>query len=817
MADQEYNIKFNIKSGKAEKGLTSIKKKATGAGAAAGGAGVAGATGFSAMRTAVLANIPALGALKTALISTGVGAIVVAIGTLIAFLAMAANKAKEFEGAVAGLNAISGSTAEELEVLTDQAKELGSTTIFTASEVIQLQTELAKLGFTANQLGDATPSILSMAAALDVSLAEAAEFAGSTVRAFGLTTAETKRVVDVMAKSAVTSAQDFNTLRESFKLAAPMSRALGVTIEETAGLLGVLANNGLKGSIAGTGLAKTFIQLNKKGISLDEALQRVARSSDQLNTAVDLVGIVGAKSLLTLANNIPMIAELTESMNTAEGAADNLAKVRYDSLIGDQKSLSSAWEGFLLTIEDGTGPLNNIRRMLTQGLTLAIRGVTSAVEFMGFMIGDIWETSKMSTIAAKNILVGAFKIMGSGIAIFANNAMLAIAKIPIIGKAVDEDKVRENIEKAKLLLQEGQTQIEQGVTNTQQAFMLSRTRLARFNVAQKGAAERRQEEKNRQELEIQLDEYEEEDKEAEAKRLEQREKDLEALNKLEKKYRQLNEDEDDISNVEKVERKRERALLELDALVLSETEKEEAKLAIEAYYKELREEAVITDEEEAKAKKDQIETDDQAYRDRVAQAEENLEKVKRDQRNETFDDAIRLAGEESKLGKALMIAKQIFAFKDKMLGRKKTIASAQENLKQAKGSVTKGGVDAASGIPATASIGFPQNIPMLIAYAAQAIAFIAAVKGAFGKSKRAVQEVGGSVGADPQLSAPSVPTASIPTTAAVSPMTTVGSSGMNAIAEAVSGANPVQAYVVSQDVTTAQSLENNIISSGSIG
>ena len=104
-------------------------------------------------------------------------------------------------------------------------------------------------------------------------------------------------VGDSMAKSAVTSAQNFGPLVESFKLAAPTARAVGVSVQETAALLGVLANANLKGSIAGTGLSKTFMQLSKKGKTLQEAMDKVQGSSNKLNTAVDLVGSVGAKTL----------------------------------------------------------------------------------------------------------------------------------------------------------------------------------------------------------------------------------------------------------------------------------------------------------------------------------------------------------------------------------------------------------------------------------------------------------------------------------------------------------------------------------------
>ena len=110
-------------------------------------------------------------------------------------------------------------------------------------------------------------------------------------------------------------------------------------------------------------------------------MAKVAGSSNKLNTAVELVGVVGAKSLLTLAENQPAIEELNEKMETAgdtvevsgekfEGAAAAIAETRLDNLAGDTTKLASAWEGFLLGLEDGTGPINKIQRFQFKGLQL---------------------------------------------------------------------------------------------------------------------------------------------------------------------------------------------------------------------------------------------------------------------------------------------------------------------------------------------------------------------------------------------------------------------------------------------------------------
>ncbi|MAK83368.1 phage tail tape measure protein [Phenylobacterium sp.] len=826
MADKEYKIRFKIETGKAEAGLDKVKNKANQTGVAAGGAGAAGATGFAAFRTAIMSTIPALNALKIALISTGVGAIAVALGGVVALFVSAANKAKEFESAVASLRAISGGTTEELELLTEQAKELGSTTIFTASQVIALQTELAKLGFSAGEIANSTPAILDMAAALDTSLAEAASFAGSTLRAFQLDTTETQKVVDIMARSAVTSAQDFNTLRESFTNVAPAAKAVGISIEETAALLGIMADQGIKGGRAGTSLSRAFIEMNKKGLDFRETLDNIVASSDPLGTAIEAAGTVGGRSLLLLAQKKDSIDELSEAFenasNTASGlgAAADLASIRFDTLEGDQKALSSAWEGFLLAIEDGEGPLNSIRRTLTQGLTVAVGFLQTSIEYLGFIFGDTFDNMQNILKGSADIMVGVFQSIGAGITLFVNKAKLEFSKVPLLGSGVDKAAARRAIREAEDTLAQAGIKIKEGTQKIVGALQGQFTQNIRFQALQAEAELRRTTKKqNEEQLQAQqefLDEKQKNDEEAAEKAKRQREKDLADLEKIEDKFRKLSEDREDETNVQKVERQRERALAELDALKLSDTEKEEARLAIEAYYKELRGEAEEKDQEIKDAKDAKDIADNQKKLDALAKAEENLEKVKRDARNQTFDDAVKLAGEDTKLGKAILIAKQLFAFKENILNRKKTMLQAQEQLKKAKTDVAGATTATAQGTAETAKIGFPQNIPMLIAYAAQAVGFVSAIKSAFGKTKSVVQSVGGSdEGQNPEIETPTAPTVSTPAASPI-PSLGVGNVGLNAIASALGDSPPVQAFVVANDVTTAQGLQRNIVEGGSI-
>lgn len=331
---------------------------------------------FNALPASIQGAIGQVKNLGTSFKALAVGGGVAAIAGLGSLFVMATKKGAEFAQALSGLEAVLGASDAEMNQLSNSAKELGASTQFTSKQVVELQTEFAKLGFSTKEILASTKATLDLAASLDVGLGEAAMIAGSTLRAFGLEAEETQRVVDVMASSTSKSALDYEALKESLKLVAPTSRALNVDIEETTALLATLADNGLKGSVAGTGLSKTFIELNKKGIPLNEALERVKNSSNSLNEAIDLVGVVGSKSLLTLANNAPKIDTLTESFRNSQGAAQRLAETRLDNLAGDTTKLGSAWEGFLLSIEDGEGLFNSIARGIVQATTSLLNFIT---------------------------------------------------------------------------------------------------------------------------------------------------------------------------------------------------------------------------------------------------------------------------------------------------------------------------------------------------------------------------------------------------------------------------------------------------------
>lgn len=635
----------SAKAGKAVKGV----------GTAAAGAGAKGAAGFGllskglqAAKASVLSMIPALGGLTAAIAATGIGAIVIAIASLGVAMVGAIRKGAEFGKALSNLEGISGATNDELAVLKQQAKDLGASTAFTATQVLSLQTELAKLGFSARDIQESTPAILDLAASLDVNLAEAAEFAGSTVRSFGLDASETQRVVDVMAKSATASAQSFGTMVESFKLAAPTARALGVSVEETGALLGALANNGLKGSIAGTGLSKVFIQLAKEGLTLEEGLEKVRGSSDKLNTAIDLVGVIGSKSLLTLAESGESIEDLTNQLNGAEGAANALAETKLDNLSGDVTKLGSAWEGLILSVEDGSGILNKLSRGVVQGLTFAITGLTKTFQFFDFLFGDIWDRFVTNATEGGNYVAGAFKILGGAIYKFANEALLAISEIPLLGAGIDEGKVKARIKSATKLMEEGSTQMHEASMKLQERFIKDKTFLARFEQSQKNQAiaQADKEAKEQQDiLDTEAAEAKAKKAEEDAKRVED---DAKKLADIKKKIAKQTADDEAVTEEAKLQLKRERQLAELEGLWISAEEKRLAEEEINALYDE-KDKALAAKKKEEKEKKEAEEEEQRLARQLELDALELERQLANDELTFSEREALQIAYLDKKL------------------------------------------------------------------------------------------------------------------------------------------------------------------------
>ena len=290
-----------------------------------------------------------------------------AIGSSVAIFASAVkgavNVAKNFEAQMSRVRAITGATSKDFERLSNNAKNLGSSTRFTATQVAELQEEFAKLGFSTSEILNATEATLSLATATGSDLAESANVAGAVLRSFGLDAEETQRVVDVMALSFSRSALNMTDFSEAMKFVAPIAKSANIEIETVTALLGKLADSGLRGSIAGTGLKNLLAELSnessglakkvgfavKNSNDLTRAFEVLATKNIDLTEALALTDKRSAAAFTTLIRGAEDVKVLNDELLNATGSAKEMADIMENNFAGSVTKLSSAWEGLMLT------------------------------------------------------------------------------------------------------------------------------------------------------------------------------------------------------------------------------------------------------------------------------------------------------------------------------------------------------------------------------------------------------------------------------------------------------------------------------------
>ncbi|ELD9499238.1 phage tail tape measure protein, partial [Escherichia coli] len=290
--------------------------------------------------------------------------------------------------------------------LREQALKLGSETQFTASDAASGQSFLAMAGFTPQAIQAALPGVLNMALAGGVELGETADIGSNILTQFNLTADQMDRVGDTLTAAFTRTNTDLRALGETMKYTGPVAAKLGISLEEAAAMAGMLANNGLRGSDAGTAMRASLSRLasppkaaadalKELGVSVADARGKMRPMEDvlldlykatqkygqvdQVSFFKDIAGeeaFVGLQTLVAAAGS-GELQKLTRELQGARGEADRVAKVMADNLDGDLKNLDSAWEGLRIRISDLVdGPL----RSVTQWLTRVLEKITSLAQ-----------------------------------------------------------------------------------------------------------------------------------------------------------------------------------------------------------------------------------------------------------------------------------------------------------------------------------------------------------------------------------------------------------------------------------------------------
>ena len=288
--------------------------------------------------------------------------------------------ASDFESAMSNVKAISGATGEEFDELRQKAIDLGGSTAFSATEVADAMTEMAKAGWNTEQIIAGMGGVLDAAAASGESLGTVSTIVADAITGFGMEAAESTRVADLLTQAANAGTIGINDLGESFKYIAPVAGSMGLSIEDVTTALSAMSMSGIKGSQAGTSLRGVLTRMVKPtdqvaaamdelGIvltnsdgtfkSLDQILSEMRGSfsdlTDEQKTyyAATLAGQEGMSGLLSLLNiSQEEYDEIAASMDNASGVAKETAEVMRDNLAADVEELGGSLESLAITLAE---------------------------------------------------------------------------------------------------------------------------------------------------------------------------------------------------------------------------------------------------------------------------------------------------------------------------------------------------------------------------------------------------------------------------------------------------------------------------------
>lgn len=299
-----------------------------------------------------------------------------------------------FSRAMADLSAITGATGKDLEYLRISAQDLGSTTLSSATEVATafklVGSVKADLLDNVTALKAVTEEVIKLSEASGIDLVTAANVTGGALNQFGLEASEAARVVNVLAAGSKYGAAEVNDIGEALKFVGPVAGTLGISLEETVAAIELLAQAGIKGSEAGTGLRAVLIQLstqsnsqlNPSVVGLTKALENLKAANLDVGEATELFGRTAVTSGLALTNFSGQMQQMTKDVTNTNTAMEQAAIIT-DSYAGRVKKLSNAWEGLKIAIGEAGESKKTI-----DGLTDSVQNLSRGIKEKG-LIGGI--------------------------------------------------------------------------------------------------------------------------------------------------------------------------------------------------------------------------------------------------------------------------------------------------------------------------------------------------------------------------------------------------------------------------------------------
>lgn len=332
------------------------------------------------------------------------------------------NTGLNFDQAMANVQAVLGQeqgTVENMNRLRSFALDQARSSKFIAEDTAQAYYYMGMAGWDAQQMMAGLPGVLALAAASGESLGTVSDIVTDSLTAFGLTADDTQRYVDILAQTATNANTNVGLMGETFKYVAPIAGALGAGVDDVAVTIGLMADAGIKGSMAGTALRQIFTRISTNAGATSESLGALDIITQELGVAFrdsggkmrdwgDIVAdtrvkwaalsdeqqIAYAKQiasergmagwLVLMGRSVEEVEALGVAIEDATGAAQVMAGTRMDSLAGDIHYLNSALNILKIAIyDDVKGPL----REVVQWGTDAINQITDAINENGLAGG----------------------------------------------------------------------------------------------------------------------------------------------------------------------------------------------------------------------------------------------------------------------------------------------------------------------------------------------------------------------------------------------------------------------------------------------
>lgn len=365
-------------------------------------------------------------------------------------------------------------TSATIEQLSEFLLRLAADTVFTAAEITDAASALALAGFSAKEVMESMRGIADLAAASGEDAKSVAESAAVILRSFKLDVKDIERVADALTAASVESLTSLQDLRESFKMVAPVAAAFGLQLEDTAAALAVLANTGMRGSLAGTGLSRLLTQLASDVKKVNELLIPLGSSQDKVDplkhsirdivaeferlivsgklSEAALAGAFDQRAVRALLNLIGQgsvaFDEMSESIDNSLGLTKEIAKVRLDTVIGQFKLLTSEisalstvlfqtfakeLKSFITTLKDTTKGFSewvSQNKEFVKVVLIATAVISAIAITMGTFLTVVG--SAAAAVAGLIVVAGVLGASLGALVVFGGLAALALASITAI-------------------------------------------------------------------------------------------------------------------------------------------------------------------------------------------------------------------------------------------------------------------------------------------------------------------------------------------------------------------------------------------------